>query len=92
MAQQSLSLATPVTNSDGISVKNVSKRFGQQQILNDISLEISHGEVVVALGPSGSGKTTLLRIIAGLEPPDKAKFIFAEPPRHTFRRNNAGWA
>lgn len=73
MAQQSLSLATPVTNSDGISVKNVSKRFGQQQILNNINLEISHGEVVVALGPSGSGKTTLLRIIAGLEPPDNGE-------------------
>ncbi len=73
MEHQPISLATSVTKPDGISVKHVSKRFGQQQILNDVSLEISHGEVVVALGPSGSGKTTLLRIIAGLEPPDNGE-------------------
>ncbi len=62
-----------ITIPAGIRVTNVSKRFGSQQILKDISLAIAHGEVVVALGPSGSGKTTLLRIIAGLEAPDEGE-------------------
>lgn len=53
-----------------IRVVNLSKQFGQHQILDRISFEIAAGEVLVALGPSGSGKTTLLRIIAGLEQPD----------------------
>lgn len=53
-----------------IQIANLSKRFGDQQILDDISFEIAAGEVLVVLGPSGSGKTTLLRIIAGLETPD----------------------
>jgi len=53
-----------------ISVKSLSKNFGGQRVLDDISFEIDAGESLVALGPSGSGKTTLLRIVAGLERPD----------------------
>jgi len=53
-----------------ISVSHLSKRFGGQEILKGVSLEIASGETLVVLGPSGSGKTTLLRLIAGLEVPD----------------------
>jgi sulfate/thiosulfate transport system ATP-binding protein len=56
-----------------ISVVNLSKKFGVQQILKDVSFDIAAGEVLVVLGPSGSGKTTLLRIIAGLENPDSGE-------------------
>ncbi|MDU3075966.1 MAG: ATP-binding cassette domain-containing protein, partial [Mixta calida] len=44
-----------------IEFKNVSKHFGQTQVLHNIDLNIKQGEVVVIIGPSGSGKSTLLR-------------------------------
>ncbi|MFZ4834601.1 glutamine ABC transporter ATP-binding protein GlnQ [Rouxiella sp. Mn2063] len=50
-----------------IEFKNVSKHYGKTQVLHDINLNISQGEVVVIIGPSGSGKSTLLRCINKLE-------------------------
>jgi sulfate transport system ATP-binding protein len=59
-----------------ISVRNVSKRFGSFKALDDVTLDIAHGELVALLSPSGSGKTTLLRVIAGLERPDSGSVLF----------------
>ena len=50
-----------------ISVRGVSKRFGQTEVLHGIDLEIPHGQVTCVIGPSGSGKSTLLRCMAFLE-------------------------
>ena len=50
-----------------IEFKNVSKHFGQTQVLHNIDLNVKQGEVVVIIGPSGSGKSTLLRCINKLE-------------------------
>ena len=51
-----------------IQIKNVSKWYGEFQVLNDITEEVEQGQTVVVCGPSGSGKSTLLRCINGLEP------------------------
>ena len=50
-----------------IRLENVSKSFGTVKVIEDISLTVRSGELMVFLGPSGSGKSTLLRMIAGLE-------------------------
>ena len=50
-----------------ISVRGVSKRFGQIEVLHDIDLDIPQGQVTCVIGPSGSGKSTLLRCMAFLE-------------------------
>jgi ABC-type Fe3+/spermidine/putrescine transport system ATPase subunit len=60
-----------------LAIVNVSKRFGSQQALNDVSLDVVAGEAVVILGPSGCGKTTLLRLIAGLDVPDSGEIWLA---------------
>lgn len=50
-----------------ISVKNLKKNFGSLEVLKDINMEVTEGEVVVLIGPSGSGKSTLLRCLNQLE-------------------------
>jgi sulfate transport system ATP-binding protein len=60
-----------------IEVRNVSKRFGSFQALDDVSIDVDGGALTALLGPSGSGKSTLLRIIAGLEWPDTGEIRLA---------------
>ena len=50
-----------------IKVSNLKKHFGDLEVLKDISLDISEGEVVCVIGPSGSGKSTFLRCLNALE-------------------------
>ncbi len=50
-----------------IAIKNVSKWYGQFQVLTDNTTQVSKGEVVVVCGPSGSGKSTLIKCVNGLE-------------------------
>jgi len=60
-----------------IEVRNVSKRFGAFQALDEVSLEVPSGSLTALLGPSGSGKSTLLRVIAGLEQPDSGEIVIS---------------
>jgi multiple sugar transport system ATP-binding protein len=54
-----------------VSLRHVSKRFGQINAVRDLSMAINDGEFIVLLGPSGAGKTTTLRLVTGLEQPDE---------------------
>lgn len=58
-----------------ILLENVNKRYGEQTVVNNVSLEIKDGEFFVLLGSSGSGKTTVLNIIAGLVPADEGRVL-----------------
>lgn len=65
-------MATPIT------IKNLTKRFGNVIAVNNISLTIQPGSFLTLLGPSGCGKTTLLRCIAGLEDPDEGEIFVGD--------------
>jgi glutamate/aspartate transport system ATP-binding protein len=58
-----------------ISIKNVSKWYGDFHVLKDCSTEVSKGEVVVVCGPSGSGKSTLIKCVNGLEVFQKGEIL-----------------
>jgi sulfate transport system ATP-binding protein len=62
----------------GITVVEVSKKFGEFVALDDVSVAIPEGSLTALLGPSGSGKSTLLRVIAGLEEPDGGQVLLGD--------------
>ncbi|MBE6878997.1 MAG: ABC transporter ATP-binding protein [Ruminococcaceae bacterium] len=59
-----------------IELKNITKAFDGETVLNNISLDIYDNEFLTLLGPSGCGKTTLLRIISGFVQPDEGEVVF----------------
>ena len=64
-------------NSYKVEVKNLSKSFGTNIVLENITFEIPNGKSMVLLGPSGCGKTTILRCLAGLETADSGSIHIA---------------
>ena len=62
----------------GITVLEVTKKFGDFVALDDVSVAIPEGSLTALLGPSGSGKSTLLRVIAGLEEPDGGQVLLGD--------------
>ncbi|NJN92716.1 MAG: ABC-F family ATP-binding cassette domain-containing protein [Anaerolineales bacterium] len=63
-----------------LHISNISKSYGPETILTDVTFIVNSGERVGLVGPNGSGKTTLLRIITGQESADKGQVRF-DPPR-----------
>jgi multiple sugar transport system ATP-binding protein len=58
-----------------VILKGVTKTFGNQRALDDVSMTIPNGSFVVLLGPTGAGKTTTLRMISGLDQPDSGEIV-----------------
>ena len=62
-----------------ISIRNVSKSFGSQKVLNNVSLEIEPGKTTTIVGPSGVGKSVLMKLILGMLEPDSGEiFVFGK--------------
>ena len=59
-----------------ISVRNLEKKFGEHEVLKDISFDLFEGDVVCIIGSSGSGKSTLLRCINHLETPTSGQILY----------------
>ncbi len=70
-----------------IQIEHVSKRFGKLQALDDVSLDVRRGEVMMIIGPSGSGKSTLLRCVNHLEVPDSGRVVVDGIPVNENRTN-----
>lgn len=70
-----------------IVVKNITKRFGDLQVLKGVNLEVSQGEVVAIVGASGAGKTTLLQLLGTLDKPDAGDISFDEKLVSALKKN-----
>lgn len=77
-----------------INLINVTKSFGDKQVIFPTTLKIENGSFTTLLGPSGCGKTTLLRMIAGLETPDGGEIwiddtcVYSKKKILTYHRKN----
>lgn len=69
-------MATPVKSEEPfIRVRGLRKRFGKQEVLCGVDLDIFHGETLLIIGPSGEGKTVLIKHIIGLLRPDEGTVV-----------------
>jgi len=59
-----------------LAIDGLTKRFGEVDVLREVTLDIREGEFLVLVGPSGCGKSTLLRLLAGLEQPSAGRILF----------------
>src|SRR5918911_711353 len=77
----------------GIETRNVTKRYGDNVVLDDVSVVVPDGSLTALLGPSGGGKSTLLRVIAGLEEPDGGTVVIGdrEVTDHPPQRREVGF-
>ena len=61
-----------------ITIKNIYKKFGKLEVLNDVNLTFNKGECIALIGPNGCGKTTLIKSILGMVIPTKGDILFDE--------------
>lgn len=74
--------ATGARSFSALSVRNLSRKIGDEPLLDDVSFTVFSGEVIAVVGPSGAGKTTLLNAIAGVTLPDSGEVLLDGQPFH----------
>jgi putative spermidine/putrescine transport system ATP-binding protein len=86
-------------SSHSLSLKKLTKRYGQQAAIEDVSIDVARGKFVTLLGPSGSGKTTILMTVAGFVPPTSGQILLDDrditqfaPERRNFGMVFQGYA
>ncbi len=80
-----------MSNTNLAELTGVSKRFGNVQALDEISLEVRGGELLAVLGPNGAGKTTAISLLLGLNQPDRGTArLFGLPPQSIEARRRIG--
>ena len=73
-----------------LELDDVSKRFGTETVIENLSLSVQEGEILTLLGPSGCGKTTTLRLVAGLDRPDGGEIRLNESAQQTLTAAKVG--
>ena len=79
---------TPLIAPPLVELRNISKSFGSQKVLDGISLKIYPGEAMAIIGPSGTGKSTVLRVIAGLVAADSGEIFVQGKLRQGLAEDN----
>ena len=74
-----------------LEIRGVVKSFGEQVVLDDVSLHLERGDIALVVGANGSGKSTLLRCVAGLTAFEGSAQILGEDPRSAARRGLIGY-
>ena len=72
-----------------IEVKNVTKRYGDKTVVDDLNFEVNEGEIFGFIGPSGSGKTTTIRLLTGVIRPTEGQVRLMGRTRRTRLRRCA---
>ena len=63
-----------------LSIRNLSKSFGQQQIIKDLNMSVPEGSVFGFIGQNGAGKTTTMKMVLGLLQPDQGEILVCNEP------------
>ena len=66
-----------------LRLHNIQTFYGNVQVLKDLSIEVSEGEIITLIGTNGAGKSTTLMSISGIVPPRTGEILFDDKPIHT---------